>query len=373
MRVALLDPASSDERDLARWRALAAGAVAPNPFFEPGMVLPAMRLLRRSSRSRLLVVAGRDDWQLAMPVNVAPGSLAISTWRHPYCFYGMPLVASRGGDQALLLLAQWLQDHRRIHVLQLSQVPVGASPLGTLTSALRARGRSTVWARVVDRPVQSVRAGDPPPRRSRNLCDRRSELCHHVGALRVVRSQLPDDAEVVSGVAKFLELEAGGWKGRAGTAVAQHPRHLAFLWDAVRTLHEAGRLQVWRLFAGDTCVAAQLNIVVAPVVFSFKAAYDDAFSRFSPGTILLAEILDQLREDPAVDLVDSMTLAQNPTVNRLFKERVRLGTLLAATTGRTSDALVRSAPAVLSFRGKLLAGSRTSLGKELTTNAGVQG
>jgi len=138
-------------------------------------------------------------------------------------------------------------------------------------------------------------------------------------------------------------------------------------------LHKAGRLQVWGLFAGELCVAVQINIVVGSTVFAFKAAYDGTLYRFSPGTVLLAEILDQLREDPAVQLVDSLTLGENATVNRLFTGRLRIGTLAAATGGRGSDAFARCVPAGLACRAKLLGRSRAVSGEAPITgrwNAG---
>ena len=372
-RVALLDTEDLDAADLACWRALAAVAVGANPFFEPEIALPAIRHLRGSSRPRLLVVAAGGDWQLVLPVRLGAGGFAISTWRHPYCFYGMPLVASSTCDEALRTLVEWLHTKRWTSLLLLSRVPVSAPPLDTLTSALRGRGRSTVWVGVVDRPVLSVGAEDARPRPSRNLRERRSELRRHAGALRVARAQAPDDPDVFRGVEKFIELEASGWKGTAGTAIVQHPAHLSFLWEMVDGLHKAGRLQVWGLFAGELCVAVQINIVVGSTVFAFKAAYDGTLYRFSPGTVLLAEILDQLREDPAVQLVDSLTLGENATVNRLFTGRLRIGTLAAATGGRGSDAFARCVPAGLACRAKLLGRSRAVSGEAPITgrwNAG---
>ena len=53
--------------DLAAWRALAAEAAEPNPFFEPEALLPAARYLRRHP-VELLIVQDTDGWIAAVPV-----------------------------------------------------------------------------------------------------------------------------------------------------------------------------------------------------------------------------------------------------------------------------------------------------------------
>ena len=56
--------------DLARWRDLAARAAEPNVFFEPELLVPAVRALARPGSVRLLVVADGDGrWTACAPVH----------------------------------------------------------------------------------------------------------------------------------------------------------------------------------------------------------------------------------------------------------------------------------------------------------------
>ena len=88
--------------DLDSWRALAAAAVEPNPFFEPAFVMAMAQHLPAAGAS-LLVAEDAGAWLACMPVlpwrvgRVVP---LLRTWRHPYCFLGSPLLDATSVDAA---------------------------------------------------------------------------------------------------------------------------------------------------------------------------------------------------------------------------------------------------------------------------------
>ena len=96
------------DTEIARWADLAAGAVEPNPFFEPEYVLPAAEGLAEPDVS-LLVVEADGEWRACLPVQrTRLGRVlgALRTWRHRYCFLGTPLLhPANPADAAHELLA----------------------------------------------------------------------------------------------------------------------------------------------------------------------------------------------------------------------------------------------------------------------------
>jgi CelD/BcsL family acetyltransferase involved in cellulose biosynthesis len=87
----------------------------------------------------------------------------------------------------------------------------------------------------------------------------------------------------------FYRLEASGWKGALGTAIAQRPAVRTF-YD--RVIERAGP-GMWLplLYVGDRPVAAQLIAVAARTLFLLKTAYDPDFAVYAPGQLLTSRLI----------------------------------------------------------------------------------
>ena len=79
-----------------------------------------------------------------------------------------------------------------------------------------------------------------------------------------------DALAVGAEVEAFLDMEAAGWKGRAGTAAANDPAHAAFWREACEAMAEAGRLEMWQLRAGDVVAARQCHVRIGGTVFHLR-------------------------------------------------------------------------------------------------------
>jgi len=106
----------------------------------------------------------------------------------------------------------------------------------------------------------------------------------------------------------FLAAEASGWKGREESAIAKSPRHVEFYATLVRRLGEAGWLE-WQFMTGDGCtLAANLAIRMPRSVILWKLGYNDAYSRCSPGSILLEELV---KREAAARSIEEINLTTN--------------------------------------------------------------
>jgi CelD/BcsL family acetyltransferase involved in cellulose biosynthesis len=119
-------------------------------------------------------------------------------------------------------------------------------------------------------------------RRTRRALERKADL-----VLRTARNE----AEVERDLDVFLELEAAGWKGRAGTAILCDPRAERLF----RSFALAAARQRWMrlsiLESGGTPIAAAYGCAFAGRAFRLKSAFDERFADDSPGLVLLAEEL----------------------------------------------------------------------------------
>lgn len=100
----------------------------------------------------------------------------------------------------------------------------------------------------------------------------------------------------------FLRIEASGWKGEAGTAIACDPERVAFYTTLTRRLAARGWLE-WNLLRfDDAVVAAHLGIRLGTSLTLPKAAYDAALARFSPGHLLDREVFARAFADQTVEV-----------------------------------------------------------------------
>lgn len=89
----------------------------------------------------------------------------------------------------------------------------------------------------------------------------------------------------------FLALEAAGWKGRGGTALACRPLDAAYIRAVVRNFAatDAARVDLLRLDGAP--VAGGLLLDLAGQAHFLKIAYDEGKARLSPGRALAIEML----------------------------------------------------------------------------------
>ena len=107
---------------------------------------------------------------------------------------------------------------------------------------------------------------------------------------------------------EFLTVEASGWKGQAESAIASTPGLVDFYATLVRRLGELGWLE-WQVMSGDGCtLAANLAVRMPKALIIWKLGYNDAYSRCSPGSILLEELV---KREAAAHAIDEINLTTN--------------------------------------------------------------
>jgi CelD/BcsL family acetyltransferase involved in cellulose biosynthesis len=349
-------PGGLSPSDVARWRDLAGRSAEPNPFHEPELVLPAIAHLPHA-RVRLLVASdAAGDWLGVLPVKRSAlwrrvPTPSVSVWRHPYAFFGSPLVdRDHVGDVVEELVAAGRR--RAGGVLALEWIPAGGPVADALRGALDGV-RTLTWeqfdrAALVRRAEGGYVESMLKSRRRRELRRQRSALAAELGAELV----FADRAGEAAAVEEFLALEASGWKGRAGSALSV-ARHAGFFRALCARFAEHGRLQLYALSAAGRTVAMKCNLVAGDGVFCFKIAYDEAFARFSPGVQVELDNVGAFHARPELAWMDSCADADNTMINRLWPDRRPIATLLVPARGPAGMAARTQALAAAHVRRRL--------------------
>ena len=119
---------------------------------------------------------------------------------------------------------------------------------------------------------------------------------------------------------EFLTLEAAGWKGRRGTAMAVDRYQAAFAREAVNSLAERDLVRIHTLDLDGRAIAVLVVFIESGEAWTWKTAFDESLKEFSPGTLLAIELLKNHLDDPNIVRTDSCAVPDHPVMSRLFME-----------------------------------------------------
>jgi CelD/BcsL family acetyltransferase involved in cellulose biosynthesis len=323
------------------WRALAARALVPNVFYEPAFAGAAAPVFGRDAGA-VLVWSGTAPRKLLgfFPARIEARRYGLKMpvlvgWTHPFAPFGVPLVEHEAAEPVITAWLAYLADDTRFSgLLLLPFLPQEGPFAASLRTVLR---RARMPAADFNQHERALMAPDGDrsayvehalgPRRYRELRRTVRRLCD-VGAVLFTAATGP--ADVKRAIDDFVELEASGWKGEAGTAAACDDDVREFLKTAVAGLAAEHKAAIDRILLDGLPIAASITLRSGDGAWFWKIAYDEAQARFSPGVMLTALVSERLAEDITIAHTDSCATADHAVMNRTWSERLALHDVLVA-------------------------------------------
>jgi CelD/BcsL family acetyltransferase involved in cellulose biosynthesis len=338
------------ETEIGAWDRLALDASEPNPFFESWYLLPSLRHL--AGAERVMILRYEHDGRLAGLLPVVRASRyyrwpvpQISSWLHANCFCGAPLVA-RGHEEAFWQAVLGWADKRPGPALfmHLRDIPLGTPIHAALERVLERQERQ---AELVYRENRAMLSSplDPDAYLEASLSGKkRKELRRQAKRLAeegdLAWTRETDGEAIAAWCDAFLSLEAAGWKGKAGSALACDEATARLFRESLAMAASRGRLERLTLTLDGRPLAMLATFLAAPGAFSYKTAFDENYARFSPGVLLQRENLAMLeRQDIAWS--DSCAAADHPMIDHFWRERRPVGRLSIAIGGGLRRAAFR--------------------------------
>ena len=343
----LIDPAFA-----AEWDDLAANASEPNAFMERWFVTAGAAHLPPHRDGRLLAIRGGDQLIALLPLATQAryGRLPIAhveNWLHYHCFLGGPLLR-RGHERAAWteILTALDADPQSTGFLHLTGI-VENGPAHRALLAAANRPCDTVHRierALLESELSPVAYYETTVRKKkRKEIKRLQSRLAELGSVTTTR--LTDGEDLPGWVDTYLALEKSGWKGRAGSALACQPETAAFFRDALTGAFDAGKLELLRLDLDAKPLAMLVNFITAPGSFSFKTAFDEDYSRYSPGVLIQLENLNILDRDD-IAWMDSCASPEHPMIDSLWGERRAIVRVTLPLAGWRSRALFQAARTV---------------------------
>jgi CelD/BcsL family acetyltransferase involved in cellulose biosynthesis len=341
------------------WRALSERAIEPNGYYLPDWALAVNATARgRTGVSALSAWGDASKLIGLMPV--------ISMWRaykiplpvlvsaNPYGTLCTPLLDRDAPEDAV---AGILQQARQAgaHALMLRDTSIDGAAIKAFASVLHRNGMAPLVLQSHVRACLDA-SGDADEvlrdalgaKKLKELRRQRNRLAEN-GTVDFEVARTP--AEMAVAVETFLMLEASGWKGKRGTALAQEAGDAAFVRRATAALADTGQCEIATLRAGETAVAAAIVLRQQDRAFYFKLGVDERFAKFSPGVQLTLDLTRHLCADPAIATVDSTATADHPMINPIWRGRLAIGDVVIPL--RRGDPMVPLVRASLALRGAI--------------------
>ncbi|MFO0863392.1 MAG: GNAT family N-acetyltransferase [Gemmataceae bacterium] len=329
------------------WGKLASEAQEANAFYEPWMLIPAWRTMPAPGVSLHLV--WRTSGKLNEPrqlIGVIPverrrsyRKLPLTTWqlwKHPLCSLCTPLLHRDHAHDALS--AFFAAASQQASIVEMEQVH-GDGPFSrTLIDVLRDASALTLpiesWNRalIVPKANADVYVANAVSSGTRKELKRYRKRLGEMG--RFEARSLATDGSVEPWIEHFLALESAGWKGETQTALGCTDSQREFFRTIARSAHERGQLRMLGFFLDDRPIAMKCNFLSAGQgSFAFKIAYDERYSKHSPGMLLEIDNIGLMHAEPAIGWMDSCAIPKHPMIDRLWTERRTIQHLAIAVGG----------------------------------------
>jgi CelD/BcsL family acetyltransferase involved in cellulose biosynthesis len=278
----------------AEWDALVARGAADVPFASHGWLSAWLDAFAPAAEPLVLVARGPRGAALGMAVFLVERRRGLVRLVAPANDHSCRVEWALGPDPGTAVAALWahLRDRVRWDVLLLRDVlrdgptSVLLEPLARADRHLTGRWESlrTPFVRLGGTPVEERTSA-----KFRANLRRRARRLHEMGAVAVRRASAPE--EVDAALADFLAVEASGWKGQGGTAIALDPALVGFYERVARDAAARGALEIRALTLDGRPVAVHLGLVHRGIYLLPKTAYDERLASVSPGQLLQREVL----------------------------------------------------------------------------------
>lgn len=307
---------------IPEWEALAADAAEPSPFYEHWILLPALEAYApRDFRCYAVWESGTLIGLFPMQLSRRFHGLPVRTlgcWRHRNMrLCAAPLVRAKSAGKCVAALLQ----ARLAPVVEIDWFGADGVLYGALAESATQAGMPWLVTDAYTRAML-VRERDPRLRFNSNMKNnvrRWQARLESFGRVTPVRLGPGDD--VGAWTEEFMQLEASGWKGRAGSAVACRPVDRRFVTEVFAEAFRRGRLHITGLNLNGRPLTRHCMLAAGEGGFCFKIAYDETYEKCSPGILGEVENVRQFLESPGPRWVDSNTARENENYGRAWKDR----------------------------------------------------
>ncbi len=325
--------------EVAPWNALAARAT-PNAFMHPAALKAAqdtgfadVRVLQawgRVGTERQLV----GLWALQVRRILPLWPAVLEGLPYYYAFQSSPMVdPAYANDVMAAFLAAIRADPALPNVISLQECDAEGEAFAALARQVEAGEYVLVRLTEEARPIATREAGRKTGGSTRKRLRQAWNRLSAQGRVEIVEAR--DPAAIDAAIESFLALEAGSWKGANGTALLSKAADAAFARRLIRDMAGAGAASVVSLQCDGRALAAMVVLYCGTTAYTWKLGFDAAFSRYSPGAVLVDRTADMLLAGRGIAMIDSCSAADSFVGQLWSGRRMMVDALVDVGQGRS--------------------------------------
>ncbi|MBO6635391.1 GNAT family N-acetyltransferase [Parvibaculum sp.] len=342
---------------------LAAASADTNSQFEYVTLSAAMEHLRGGETVRVALLwsdadeNGKRVLTGLVPYRVSSGFFGLPkpvwrVWRHIHSYISTPVLRS-GHERLALRRFLTLADMSGAAFVEFPIFHAGSAFADALEDVAGRQGRHVAETNAHERAfLQSDLSGDAYLSAHIRKKKRKefNRLWNRLAELGELRFEAHDGGTNPSSwIRLFLDLEARGWKGKRGTALKADPGQRAFFEKICRGAHAQGKLHCAELTLDGKPLAMLASFRASGGVYTFKIAFDEDYSRYSPGALLMLKATGAFLGDERSIWVDSCAVPNHPMIDHIWAQRRAMRSVLVSCASPFGVPSVRYAAAAMTF------------------------
>ncbi len=298
---------------------------------------------KRYLRMYFPVVGERVGW---------PAKNVWRCWSHDYAPLGVPLVSANDCGEVLDRFLQLLSqvESGSLSVLVFPDIPSKGIFATRLREALDDNGIPYAQIQSGERAILTRNFLHPDQSALELSSKKRRQLrrqLRRLGELGEMQLECVDAyGDVLLRFEEFMLLEAKGWKGRKGTSMHTIKQTAAFARQAVTDLAKSGNCTIYSIRLNGKSIASLIMLRSAGVYYPWKIAFDQDFSLYSPGALLMFQVSEEITRASDFIRADSLAGASNQLVNLLWKQRMAMSSLILPVGNVSYDTIKNVAAAL---------------------------
>jgi CelD/BcsL family acetyltransferase involved in cellulose biosynthesis len=236
-----------------------------------------------------------------------------------YAFLSSPVVDPAFSDEVIPAFFAAIENSAELpNVVSLKSFDAEAPSHASMLKVFSLRGIEPLMICETTRPFVTREYGIKRSGSTRKkLRQDWNRLCS-LGAVDVVNDR--DPAGVEQAFEIFLAMEKASWKGEQGTALLSDSHDAVFVRRLLLNLAGRGDASVALLRVDGETVAAQVLMYCGSTAYTWKTAFDARFGKYSPGTLLVDRITEELFAGPDIQAINSCA-AEDSFMGQLWAGR----------------------------------------------------
>ncbi len=349
------------EEYIPAWEKLVENATDENIFFEPSILIPALRYLNNQQAFILLIFANEASKEQGL-IGLFPLVSSkkykglpiphLSIWQTQQCFLGTPLVHKDYIQTALEYLFQWFeQPPQSGYFLSFREFIDDSLFSQELEFFFKTKKYSIDEVEQYKRAFLLLESNltkeeyikQRIPKVWRKNWRNRSNAFNRLGKVNLTTLDQNNifEENIDQWIQDFLQIEQSSWKGKKGTALACDENEKKYFIEITKNAAQQSKLLMFKLTLDDKIIAMQCNFISFNGVFAYKTSYYQKYRKYSPGILLNLEGLEYMFQTPQLLWIDSCAMPYSTMAKTLFQDQRAIRSFNISTQNWKSKLVVR--------------------------------